>query len=261
MGDAVLCIDGSDVQGERFPQSNLQVRVFNSDFINENVFPVGGGDMPPILVLGAENVEKQKEVEHLKEQYARAQSNLESARSAKQAKRDNLDRFCIDRAKVIKDTLRSSGQNPYNNYDKTNFRDDVKKMIGAGDNATHRLTEVEREELLIKLRATPRPKVEALVYALPDFNAITDDLSKLLTNTVVSAAIEALKDNPKLADWTRQGLALHQDQNAERCLFCEQPLPKDLLAALEAHFNAQYEQFIQRLDKDINELKAKSTVS
>ncbi len=255
--DAVLRIDGSDVKGEGFPESNLQVRVFNSDFINENVFPVGGG-MPPILVLGAENVEKQKEVERLKKKNAKAQSNLESARSAEQADLGNLDQFCIDRAKVIKDTLRSSGPNSYNNYDKTNFRNDAEKMISAGDSATHRLTDAEREGLLAQHKATPKPKVAEIAYVLPDFIAITDGLSKLLKATVVSAAIEALTGNPKLADWTRQGLALHQSQNAERCLFCEQPLLEDRLAALEAHFSAQYEQFIQRLDKEINELKAAS---
>ena len=68
----MLRIDGSDVRGENFPQSTLHVRVFNRDFIHENVFPVGGGDMPPILVLGAENVEKQKEVERRKEHGATA---------------------------------------------------------------------------------------------------------------------------------------------------------------------------------------------
>ena len=144
MGDAVLRIDGSDVRGENFPQSTLQVRVFNRDFIHENVFPVGGSDMPPILMLGAESVEKQKEVERLKEYGATARSNLESAHSAKQTALEDLDRFCIDRARVIKDTLRTSGQNPYNNYDKSNFRDDAKRMAEASDSITHRLTDAER---------------------------------------------------------------------------------------------------------------------
>ena len=80
----MLRIDGRDVRGENFPQSNLQVRVFNRDFIRENVFPVGDEDIPPIFVLGAENVEKQKEVERLKTHGATARSNLESARSAEE---------------------------------------------------------------------------------------------------------------------------------------------------------------------------------
>ena len=261
MGEAVLCIDGSDFRGENFPQSNLQVRVFNREFIHENVFPVEGNDMPAILVLGAENVEKQKKVELLREHGATAKSNLESARSAKQTALGDFDRFCIDYAKVIKGTLRSSGQNPYNNYNKSNFRDDAENMAEDGDSTTHCLIGADREGLLAQHRAMPKPKVEELAYALPDFNAITDCLSELLTTTVVSAAIEALRGDPTLADWTRQGLALHRDRNAERCLFCEQPLPKARLADLEVHFSAKYEQFIQRIDHEINELNAASKAS
>ena len=261
MGEAVLRIDVSDVRGENFPQSNLQVRVFNRDFMQENVFPVGGSDMPPILVLGAENVEKQKEVERLKEEGDKARSDLESARSSEKTASQESGQFCIDRARVIKDTLRTSGQNPYNNYDKSNFRGDAKKMAEAGDSISHRLTDTERDGLLAQHRSTPKPKVPELDYALPDFSAITDSVSELLTTTVVSAAIETLKSDPTLADWTRQGLALHRDRSAERCLFCEQPLLEDRLAALEAHFSAQYEQFIRRIDQEINELEPASRAS
>ena len=261
MGEALLRIDGNDIRGKNFPDSTLQVRVFNRDFIHENVFPVEGSDMQPILVLGAEHVEKQKEVERLKKRGATARSNLESARSAETTALGDFDRFCIDRAWVIKDTLRTSGHNPYNNYNKSSFMGDAEKMAKAGTSTTHRLTDAEREGLLAQHKATPKPKVAELAYALPDFNAITDCLLELLTTTVVSAAIEALKGDPTLADWTRQGLALHRDRNAERCLFCEQPLPKDRLGALEAHFSAQYEQIIQGIDQEINELKAASKAS
>ena len=261
MGEAMLRIDGGDVRGENFPQSNLQVRVFNRDFIHENVFPVGDEDIPPIFVLGAENVEKQKEVGRLRKERTTAVSNRESARSAEKTALAEFDRFCIDRAKVIKDTLRSSDQTPYTNYDKSSFRGDAETMVGAGDSATHLLTDVKREELLNQHKATPKSKVAELAYALPDFNAITDCLSELLTTTVVSAVIEVLKDDPALADWSRQGLALHRDRNAKRCQFCDQPLPKDRLAALEAHFSTQYEQFIQRIDQEINELEAASKAS
>ena len=257
----MLRIGSSDFRGENFPQSNLQVRVFNRDFIHENVFPVGDSNMPPILVLGAKNVEKQKKVELLKEQRDTAQSNLESAYSTKQTALGDFDRLCIDRAKVIKDTLRSSGKNPYNNYNKSSFRDDAEKMVEVGNSTTHSRTETEREGLLSQHKATPKPKVAELAYVLPDFNAITGCLSELLTTTVVSAAIDALKGDPTLADWSGQGLELHRDRNAERCLFCEQPLPKARLAALEAHFSAQYDQFMKRIDQEVNKLEAASKAS
>lgn len=256
MGEAVLRVGGSDVRDENFLQSNLHVRVFNRDFIRENVFPAGRGDMPPILVLGAENIDKQKKVHLLKERGDTARSGLESARTRERTALEEFDQFCIDRAKVIKDTLRSSGQNPYNNYNKANFQNDAKMMVKAGDRSTHLLDEAGHQALLAHLQATPKTKVAELAYTLPNLNAIADCLSELLASTVVSAAIEALKGDPLLADWIRQGLALHRARNVERCQFCEQPLATDRLAALEGHFSTQYEQFIQRIDQEIDAIEA-----
>ena len=260
MGEAVLRIGSSNLRGENFPQSSLQVRVFNRDFIDENVFPVVSSDMPPIFVLGKESVEKQKKVENLKKQRVVAQSNLANARSAGQTASGNFDQYCIDRARFIKNTLRSSGQNPYNNYNKSTFRDDSEKMVETGDSITHRLNETEGDGLRTQHRATLKQKVVELNYALPEFNTIMGCLSELLMTTVVSAAIDALKDDPTLANWSRQGLALHRNRKAERCLFCEQPLTEARLADLEAHFSAQYDQFIQRIDQEIDKLKGASEV-
>ena len=129
-------------------------------------------------------------------------------------------------------------------------------MIDAGDHAGSRLTDTEREGLLARHRATPKPSLTPLSYALPDFGAIKVRVSTILTSTVVSAAIQTLKDDPALAEWTGQGLALHRSREAEQCLFCEQPLAADRLAVLEGHFSTQYEQFIRRIDQEITRLKA-----
>jgi wobble nucleotide-excising tRNase len=248
-------VDGRDVLGDQFPNDTVPIRVFNRDFIDENVFPVGGGELPPIFVLGAESVEKQKEVERLKGERSAAQSKLDSARSTEQKAEHDLDQFCIDRARVIKDTLRSSGPNRYNNYDKSGFKDDAEKMAKAKDGSAHRLSDEEREKFQKQLLASPKDKLKEVEYSLPDFRKILDDVSRLLKTTVVSATIEALKSDPDLAEWTRQGLGLHRERKAERCLFCEQTLPKERLDALEAHFSTQYEKFIQSLDRKIDELQ------
>lgn len=255
-GTVAVVVDSRDISGEQFPEVELAIRVFNRDFINENVFPVGGGDLPPIFVLGAESVEKQKEVERLKVERAEAQAKLKTARTTRQEAERHFDQFCIGRARVIKDTLRSSGQNRYNNYDRSDFRKDAENMTAAGDGSVHRLSDDERETLLAQSRGVQKAKLEEVRYSLPDLATIDQDVSELLQTTVTSAAIEALKRDPTLAEWTRQGLALYRDRQTDRCLFCEQPLPKDRLAALEAHFNAEYERFLRRLDEQIQSLES-----
>jgi len=257
-GQVTITLDGQDLRGDEFPNVTMPIRVFNRDFVNETVFPVGGGDLPPIFVLGAESIEKQKELERLKGEREEAQKRLETARVLQKQAQKDLDQFCIDQAKRIKDTLRSSGENPYNNYDKSDFKRDADKMAEHGDASAYRLSDEEREKLLKQCRELPKAKVPEVAYRPRDFRKIADDLSQLLTTTVVSVVIEALRDDPELAEWVRQGLELHRHRKAERCLFCEQLLPKERLAALEGHFNAQYRQFLERLDEQIRELQASS---
>ena len=261
MGGVILRIDESDVRGESFLQSDVQVRVFNRDFISENVFPVERDEMPPILVLGTDNVEKQKEVDSLVRRHTVARSNAETARSAEKSACADYDRFCIDRARVIKDTLRASGDSPYNNYNKSKFKADAMELIKAADVKTHRLPDTEREKLLAQHQENRKHKVPEIRFTLPNFSTVLNELSELLTTTVESLVIEALKTDPDLADWTRKGLNLHRDREAELCLFCEQLLPMGRLATLTKHFSDQYERFIQRIDQEIEKLDAASAAS
>ena len=261
MGQATLHISGNDVAGDSFPQSTLQIRVFNRDFVRRNVFPVGGGDMPPILVLGAENVERQRRIEHLKKNRSAAQAKLQLALTAEQPADDEFDRFCIREARSIKNTLRTSGHGPYNNYNKTNFRVQAGKLADASDRTTHLLTDAQHKTLFARHNGTQKPRVAEVSYALPDFDRIADRAMGLLSTTVVAAAIDALRNSPTLAHWTRQGLMLHRDSSPERCLFCDQPLAARRLDALEAHFSAEYGRLTQRVDREIEKLKAASEAS
>jgi wobble nucleotide-excising tRNase len=254
-GEAVFRINGSDVPGEEFSRSDLTVRVFNRDFVVDNVSPVGSGDMPPILVLGSDNVEKQKTVERLKQDRVTVLDTLARARSVEEAAQDAIDQFCKIQAKRIKDALRTSGQNRYNNYNKGNYRRDADELVARGDGITHRLADAEREKLLARHRGTSRPPVAELNYALPDFDAIMAQVRNLLKMTVVSAAVDALTSDSTLAEWTRQGVSLHRDRKAKECLFCSQALPRGRLDDLRAHFNDEYDELIQHIDRQIQQME------
>ncbi|RIK08345.1 MAG: hypothetical protein DCC49_09030 [Acidobacteria bacterium] len=258
-GQVIVRIDGQDVSGDEFPQATLPVRVFNRDFVAENVFSVEGGELRPIYVFGKESVEKQKELDRLTDRKATAEADLSLSKSKKQNAENDFDKFCIDRAKVVKDTLRSSGSNPYNDYDKARYRQRAQEMVADDDVSAHSLAETERDNLRAQHQATQKPKVDEVTFAFPDFAGISARASELLTATVLSAAIRPLKDDPTLSEWTRDGLTLHRDRKAEQCLFCEQSLPSDRLATLEAHFNAEYEGLMQLLDEQVSALQDAST--
>ncbi len=255
MGQAVLRVGGTDVRGEEFPQSTLPIRVFNRDFIRESVFPVGGGDVPPIFVVGRDSVEKQREADRLKAERAATEGSQTAARTIQQQAERDFDRHCIDRAKIIKDALRLSGS-AYNDYDKRVYQGRAQQMATEGNADAHRLSDAQRDSLLGQHRGTPKPKVPEVAFSLPQPQRLADNVAALLGTTVVSAAIQALKDDTAVAEWTRHGLGLHKDRKSDTCLFCKQPLAAGRLAELEAHFNAEYERFLQRIDEQIQVLES-----
>lgn len=253
-GKLSVTIGDADYSEEQFEMCSIPVRVFNRDFIDQTVF-TKNGEIAPIYIIGEQNVEKQKQADRLRNQLGDKSRDLDDARAKQIEAARRLDQFCTDRARAIKKTLRTPGSNPYNDYDKRRYRERAEKMVAEGDAANQLLNEGERDDLLAQHRETPKPKVQPVAYTLPSLQQLADVVSELLQETVVSATIQLLKDDPDLAGWTRKGLALHKDRNSEKCLFCEQPLPAGRLEALEAHFSAEYERFLRKLDEQIGRLQ------
>lgn len=256
--EAELVIDGEKVSGVNFPLATVPVRVFNRAFVAESVFPVAGGEVPPIFVLGKESAEKQAKVEELKERESDAGKKLEAARADKGKAEKDLEQHATDRATLIREKLRSSGHNPYNNYDKRDYKNRAEKMLAAGSSGEHVLNDDERDALAAQSHASPKARVDKIRYEFPNLQEYQESVSKLLQTTVVSSAMESLKNDTNLASWVRQGLGIHQQRGSEECLFCEQPLPPGRLSSLEAHFNAEYERLLHQLNEQGDRLEAES---
>lgn len=248
-GEVTLVIDRHEISGHDFPRSTVPVRVFNRDFVSENIFPISGGEVPPIFVVGKESVEKQKEVDRLKAERAAKETALQEARTAYLQAERALDRHCVERARIIKETLRVPGQGKYNEYNKTNYRVRAQDVAEARDGVSYRLSDSERERLLIQHRANVKPKITPVHYRFPSIKQLHRDVADILCATVASSAIASLKDDPALSHWIRHGLGLHKSRSTEKCLFCEQPLRGERLSALESHFSTEYDRFLERLDR------------
>lgn len=258
-GQVQLQVDGVSIDGSGFPGSTLPVRVFNRDFINESVFPTGGGDVPPILVVGKENVERQKEANRIKGQLTAKRASLDEARATQQRAERGLEKHCADRAKVIKDTLRVPGAGKYNEYDKRAYRQRAQQMALAGDIASYRLSESDRDTLLLQHRSSIKPKIAELSYLFPLLAQLREAVATVLATTVMTQVIESLRGDAILSEWVRQGLVLHKDRKVDTCLFCEHPLRTGRIDALEAHFSTEYERFLERIRVQIAQLKQHST--
>lgn len=254
LGDAVLQVGGNAVHSDDFADTDCQIRVFNREFIEENVFRFDGKDIPPVFVLGVENVEKQREIDSLVLQLSAAQSAQDSLRSAKETAVREYDQFCRVQARAIKESLRSNDQNPFNNYNKADFEADAEQMVDI-EPPPMVLSDREHQKLRDQLHPMRKENLSKLIYSFPDFDEIVVVLSELMQKTVVSTAIEKLKADIALSSWIQKGLRLHRERDVEWCGFCEQKMPHDRMAALEAHFSTEYERITRRIDQEKKKLE------
>jgi len=226
------------------------VRVFNREFIAENVFTTTG-DVTPIFVLGEDSIEKQKEIDKLKSQLLEKQKEATPKQTEVQDAEKALDHLSIERAREIKQLLSSSGQNPYNNYDKAGFKDKCQELKNQ-DWQTFILADTAKNTLKKQKEASPKEKVQLVSFSFVDIGNLVLSVNAILSKTVVSKVIERLKNDSEVSDWVAEGIKQHRKKSSAVCLFCEQPLPKGYLEKLECHFNDEYHQFISEIE-DLNE--------
>lgn len=255
-GEAELEFDGTTkIAGAELASKPVpQVRVFNHEFIKATLSSAGG--IAPIYFLGEDSVEKQKEVEKLKNDLASANTEVTTATSVKSAAESKLDDFCKDKAKVIKELLTTANSQTYNNYDKRRFRHAAHAL-----NAQSAAASILSDELKAPVRSQKdaQPKVEIAKVAAPsiDIAALTQQVDTLVGRSVVAQTLDELKTNAKLASWVQDGLSLHSGEHAtDTCRFCQQPLEATRRAALEAHFNDAFASFQRDVAALLAKLKA-----
>ena len=252
----LLSIRGRTVSEAQFPQNPVQVRTFNSDFVREAVFRVDGQEMPPIFVVGRDNVEKQRKLEQLRVEKEGKERDLERANRNREAADRTLDKHRIDSAREIKAALRVHGSGPYNEYDKAAYSHRLRKMMQSGDTDAFTLDDASRNRFLSQYRATIKRPLSEVRYFPPSVSHLRDEFLQICEFTVVSSALQSLEQDPPLGDWVRQGLRLHRERSSPTCLFCEQTLARQRLSSLEAHFSAEYDRFLGRIDAFVGKLRA-----
>ncbi len=258
--DLVLRIGGKDWKYSAIPDKLPLIRVFNRDFIEKNVFSADNDEIDPILIIGEQSAQKQKQIDQLERELASKIGKLEKHEESNSRAVKSIDDYRIAKAEAIRSTLRSSGTNPYNSYDKRNFKNRIEKAIDERDWDKYLLDDSDRDKHRSKISESPKPRIPVVEFQLPELESLHETVAKTLEGTVVSQTIESLADDSELTNWVHKGFTLHSDRDAEQCLFCNQPLPTDRLRRLETHFNDQYVQFLKDVDANLTLLEATKNV-
>lgn len=253
-GDVVFAFDDSSrkIAGNRIAEEAVpHVRVFNRDFVARTIEAIGKSNVAPIYYLGKESIEKQKQIESLRDERQRAVKASDKAENKKRKAEKALDNFCIEKAKFIKETL--LGSPDHANYDKRGFRQAVASIKASPQ--PRALAEEEkadfRKQKELKAKGTI-PKISAPSVDIADLKT---RVSLLLGRSVLSQVIADLANDPTVGAWVQQGLSLHKgERETDTCRFCGNDFSAHRRAALEAHFNDAFASFQDEAGQEIKEI-------
>lgn len=230
------------------PDTSLEFRVFNRDFVDKNLF-FDTGKAIPVLILGAD-ITRQDELVRKNER----RKELEELKKTAADEREGID-TALEKALTTKasDAIKNALAVP--SYDKTKLRLKVadckdapeKYLLDDGSAARYiqQYLSIDKKEALTEL---------SVPFA--SLGALRERIRSSLAQSVINQQIPRLANNPAAEKWVDSGRTLHE--NLKTCFFCGQPLPPGLLDELRQHFSEQYDLLmdeLKKLDVEIEEAK------
>jgi wobble nucleotide-excising tRNase len=239
----INCSDGN-VDSTNLALSPLQVSVFNTDFIDENL-SWNGHDFSPILLLGSESIEIQKNININNIKIEKGKRFIVELKERTQEIVNYIAQLKKDKAKYIKQIL-----GIVETYTALHLDNNINEI--RSDPSLHLVPEEELPGIIEKAKTDLTNRL--FDHIKISYTVTLNDLLKKIeisTNTVPDFAnvIEELTNNSDLSKWIENGLDLHK--NSEQCLFCTNKISLERLAILRGHFSEDQ----RKLKEEIAKLK------
>lgn len=242
-------------------------RVFNSDFIDENLSFLrdsDSGKIQPFAILGDANTTLVAEIENLQNELGKnteeektglykelgtKEKAYKDADKNHKNKTDSLSKSLTDKASQMKN---QNGNFVSPNYDKTKLGSDIKQLSNFALKTEQEVTNLKKL-LLEETKDNIRKASVSLQY-----DTLVSETKILLARKVESAdKIRELVENSLLNNWVKEGLDLHKERNT--CAFCGQPLPSNRLKTLQLHFNEEMDVLQNDLKAEITKVEGEKT--
>lgn len=259
--------DLADITQNNLSSHNKKIRVFNEDFVKENLRFISNADesIVPFAILGG-NASLEEEIELLNNQlgqdssetptgfYLERKNMLEIyniAKSAYDTANKQLDTKLTQKATGrdigIKYKPEKFGDQ---NYNKTKLDADIALTLDEGFEP---ISEEKYQNLLNLLNEKPNSNISEISRPIFSFQELTDECEILVTKSLSeSGKIEELVKDAVMNKWVKEGKSLHQHK-LEDCSFCGNKISKERWSALESHFDEESD----KLSKDIELLLGK----
>lgn len=238
--------DGSNLSpNSETDRNNLQTKVFNSDYVEDNLFFKDTG-ASNILVLADNAQETMNKIEQLTGEIRSSIVNINKFKKQQAENKTYLEDRRSKESRKIKENLHCT-------FTASTFLSYERKLKEENSIETHI---IENDDELCNKRSVAiaeknKENIEQIPF-LPEIDI--EKLKELLNETVnITAPLTRLSNNKEAEKWVREGLTLHN--NTDVCFYCGRPLDEIIINELNAHFDKTYNDFITKIEMQQNNIK------
>lgn len=242
--------DKGDVTQDSIADHGYDIRVYNRDFVSENLsFLINqaiGGEIKTFAIVGEKNKEIEDEIAAIQAKLGSIESKtgLRNDLVAKRKERDRSKNNHKNAFDALEDKLRSHANNNIKQnrtYGPAVYNiDSIRRDIGAVKKAGFKsLTTDEQATKVNLLKQEELPDITDTVSISLKIDSIKTVAQELLSRSIKpTQAIQELLNETALQAWVKQGIPLHKDKR-DTCAFCRQSLPHDIWQVLDSHFSEE----------------------
>jgi wobble nucleotide-excising tRNase len=236
----IALFDKTYIKSKEIQNSNLAIRVFNQDFIEDNVSFEPNKSSNGIVYLSEGDIESKKKLDTLKTEKKELKSSYDLAKKNRVSKEKLKNYFLQSVGREVSNIL----------FDKTYNKAKVEQKIkefGIEKIKKQVLDESTKLKLEEKVKRkvgkeiSTYKSIEIKLLLFGGLDKIYDHIKTLLSKKVVSETIDKLKDDEELNNWVKQGFEIHKSKDEYgKCLFCDNPLSNQLFDIFSKHFSKDY---------------------
>lgn len=248
---------------------NLEVRVFNEDFVRANLrFLIDqNADIDSFAILGANNAEIERAIAEMVTEIGDGTAGLETGlyRQLAEANKKYLEaksafvKHDNDLNAKLKDKAihpqRGIKYNPTyfgeQNYNITKLQNDIKIILDSSYTQLSLNEKLQREKTI---QEHVKPPVSEFKRTLYSFEQLCHQVKVLLEKKIgMNNKIAELLSDVVLSKWVEEGADIHKDKKI--CSFCGNLLSDDRMTAIRAHFDEESKKIEEEIDALIDKLQ------